>query len=249
MKTVKALVLVAAAEAMSIAGAREIDPSTYVLLPIVTLGEREIDLRFGSGSTGQHILPERDAGIGFGLGVSEHWFTEIAGQVRQASGSGVGFDSLEWENIVQVSEQGEWPVDLGVAVEVDRPRDPSLGTTVNLGPLLQKDIGRFQVNLNFLASHKFQAAQFPGVHWAYQFQAKYRYAPALEYGFQAFGSPGSTSRARVSFEDQTHRFGPMVLGKFRLSDGRGLQYNAAFLLGATNRSPERTLRFQLEYEF
>jgi hypothetical protein len=249
MKHARALLLAAATTAMSDAGARDIDPSTYLLLPTVTQDERELDFRFGDGSVGQNIPSEWDAGLGFGLGVTERWFTEFAVQYRAPSATGAGWDSLEWENILQVSEQGEWPVDVGIAIEIDKPRLSNVGTTVYVGPLLQKDLGRIQLNLNVLANRQIQSPQYREMHWTYQFQAKYSYAEALEFGVQGFGSPGSTSRAFVSYEDQTHRVGPVVLGKISLGSERALQYNTAFLLGMTSRSPARTLRLQLEYEF
>jgi hypothetical protein len=34
-----------------------------------------------------------------------------------------------------------------------------------------------------------------------------------------------------------------------LGGGRALKYDAALLFGTVNGSPDRTLRFQLEYEF
>ena len=228
--------------------AREIDPSTYLLLPGVTEGEHEVDVRMGDGSTGRHIPSERDLGIGFGVGVNSHWFTELAVQYRALSGTPDGFDSLEWENILQVAEPGEWPVDLGIMVAIDRPRDLAQGTALTVGPLLQKEFGRIQVNFNVLGSRLFGASP-TNVHWAYQFQVKYRQSQAFEYGVQGFGSPASTSRAWVAYEDQTHRLGPVVLGKFPLGGERAIQYNAGLLFGTTSRSPSRTLRLQVEYEF
>jgi hypothetical protein len=51
------------------------------------------------------------------------------------------------------------------------------------------------------------------------------------------------------YSDQVHRIGPVALGKFKFGRERSLAYNAAFLFGTTARSPDRTLRFQIEYEF
>ncbi len=249
MKHVRALLIAMAATAAPCAGAREIDPSAYLLLPSVTPGEREIEFRLGDGSVGRNVPAEWDTSIALGLGLTRSWFSEIAAQYRAPSGAGAGWDSFEWENILQVSEPGEWPVDVGVAFEVDRPRDASLGTTLYFGPLLQKDFRRVQVNLNILAARQVLSPQYRELHWTYQFQAKYRYEEALEFGVQAFGGPGSTSRAWVPYEDQTHRIGPAMFGKIPLGSARELQYDAAFLFGATTRSPARTLRLQVEYEF
>jgi hypothetical protein len=231
------------------ARARDIDPSTYMFFPQVDPTEREVDWHAGVGSDGRHIPFERDAGLGFGLAPSDSWFTELAIQYRQPDGAGTTFDSLEWENVFQLAEPGEWPVDLGWVVEIDQPHIASQGTTLTTGPLLQKDFGRLQANLNVLASYQVLLPQYAAMHWSYQAQVKYRARPEFEWGVQAFGSPSSTNHVHVDYADQTHRLGPLVTGRLLIGSGQSLQYNAAFLFGITDKSPSRTFRVQLEYEF
>lgn len=229
--------------------ARAVDASTYLLLPTVTLGEREIDLRYGDGSSGPLARGERNAGLGFGMGVSERWFSELSVQYRGIHGQPTGFDAVEWENIVQLAEQDEWNVDVGLLLEIERPKDPREGISLRMGPLLQKEFGRFQLNANALVSRHFQTAEFVAVQWRYQLQAKYRYSPPLEFGLQAFGNLSTSAHVWVPYEHQAHRIGPVVMGKFTVGNERSLLYNAAFLFGTTDHSPDRTFRLQLEYEF
>ena len=44
-------------------------------------------------------------------------------------------DAFEWENKFQVTEAGEYPVDLGFIVELERPQDRSEGYEMRVGPL------------------------------------------------------------------------------------------------------------------
>jgi hypothetical protein len=83
----------------------------------------------------------------------------------------------------------------------------------------------------------------------YQSQIKYRYSQPLEVGIQAFGRFSSGGQTWAPYPQQVQRLGPVVLGRLRLPHERSLSYNLAFLMGTTQRSPDQTLRFQVEYEF
>jgi hypothetical protein len=230
-------------------GARAVDAAAYLLQPVVTLGEREIDLRMGVGSAGEQTVLQRDAAIGFGKAVLDGWFSELSVQVHRIGARATEFDAVDWENIVQLSEQGEWPVDLGWVLEVERPRNPAEGMSIRMGPLLQREFGRIQVNANLVASRHFQTSTFQATQWHYQLQAKYRLRQPLEFGLQAFGTLGSRDAALEPYARQVHRVGPVVMGKFPIGPERTLAYNVGLLGGTTGHSPDRTLRAQLEIEF
>ncbi|HXR35545.1 MAG TPA: hypothetical protein VN754_06335 [Candidatus Binataceae bacterium] len=228
--------------------ARAVDPSAYLLLPTVTQGEREIDLRAGWGSGDATVNADKAAGLGFGYGVTQHWFTEVAVQYRRQGNTGTEFDAFEWENILQLAEPGEWPVDVGLALELERPRTMAEGTGVRVGPLLQKEFGMVQANLNLLLARHIHSSQFQSTSLNYQGQVKYRYSQPFEFGLQAFGNVGAVNRW-AGYEGETHRIGPVVLGKFPLANESSLSYNLGLLFGTTAKSPDRTLRLQVEYEF
>ena len=235
--------------AMTAAPAHGADPSTYLLLPGVTQGERELDTRYGVGSAGTTTRHQQDAGIGIGLGVGANWFSEIAVQYRRIGRNGTALDGFEWENIVALAEPGQWPVDVALAIEVEQAHDSREGPALRAGPLLQGEYGRFQANLNVMAGRHIHSAEFQATQLRYQAQVKYRYSRPLEVGLQAFGSLGSASQTWSAYADQVHRIGPVVLGRFVLPGERSISYNAGYLLGTSAHSPDRTLRLQLEYEF
>ena len=99
------------------------DASEYLFLPTVTQGEREVDWHFGVGSTGATTRQAADAGIGIGMGVTAHWYTELDLQYRQRGASGTALDAVEWENILQLAEPNQWPIDVGVVCAIERPQD------------------------------------------------------------------------------------------------------------------------------
>ena len=232
-----------------------VNAADYLFTPTVTQGEREIDLYGGSGSSGEKTRAESNAGLGFGYGVTQHWFTEFDIEYRWLSPVGTGLDAFEWENIIQIGEPGQWPIDIGMLCNVEKPYEASRnsskteGTSIRFGPLLQKDIGKVEVNLNLLLTHFFQSAAFSSTQFGYQGQIKYRYSPPLEVGIQAFGRSSAGAQSWAPYPQQVLRVGPVVLGRLRLPQERSLSYNVGFLMGTTQHSPDQTLRMQIEYEF
>jgi hypothetical protein len=227
----------------------------YLFTPTVTQGEREIDWHFGTGSSGDKTGAESNAGVNFGIGVTQHWFTELDIEYRRRSPVGTVFDALEWENILQIGEPGQWPVDIGMVFNVEIPNATSSGphrkdgSSVRFGPLLQKDIGKVEVNFNLLFARFFQGSALAATQLTYQSQIKFRYSPALEVGIQAFGRCSADGQTWAPYSGQVQRVGPVVLGRLGLPRERSLSYNVGFLFGTTNHSPDRTLRLQVEYEF
>ncbi len=241
--------VVAAVFALALAcnGARA-EVNAYVLMPNVTQGEHEFDFRFGSASRGDAVKAADVMALGWGYGVTGNWFTELSVQSAREAGRAMRFDSVEWENVLQMSEPGQWPVDVGVVAEVEKTRDPSEGWIVRFGPLLQRDFGRIQSNLNVLARHPFGSAVQGATRFEYQFQTKYRYREALEWGVQGFGDLGA-SKSPSGVSRQRHQVGPALFGALGLGRSRSLIYNVGYLIGTTDASHDRTLRAQIEFEY
>ncbi len=230
------------------------DPNDYIVDLDYARGEREIEAKLGAASGGGSAVPAGQAGqagaISWGTAASDDWFTEFYAQFANAvsQAHGGGFDSVSWENVYRFTEPGQYPIDVGGVLEIERSRASGQGWRVTTGPLMQTDIDRFQFNLNLLFSRNLDAS-FPGpTLLQYQFQAKYRGDEHFEPGMQALGDVGQWNRW-ASQDQQSVRLGPAVFGRFRLGPGRAFQYNAALLLGATHGAPDTTLRAQFEYEY
>jgi hypothetical protein len=226
-----------------------VDASDYLLLPTVVQGEREIDWRTGIASVGATTSSQADYAIGVGYGVTARWFTEVAVHSGQRQGSTLQIRDVAWENILQLAEPGEWPLDIGISFEVERSQRSQDQLDVTGGALLQKEFGIFQANLNILLNHVIEGTELATTRVQFQGQLKYRYSEPFEFGVQAFSYVSSYRATWAPYSDQVHRVGPVALGKLKFGRERSLAYNAAFLFGTTGRSPDRTLRFQIEYEF
>lgn len=225
-------------------------PAEYVWTPDVEYGEKEIDFKFGTAKPdgGER---EQAVSIGFGYGVTENWFTEIY-LIRERE-DGKGTTLSEWENKFQLTETGKYPVDVGFITELEATRTGTENYELTVGPLFQSEFGKVQLNGNLLFVRQFgpQDSNEPhntDVNFGYQWQVKYRWQPAFEFGLQGMGDVGNWNDWDPG-KEQNHRMGPAVFGKIPVTGKQAIRYNAALLFGVSDVAPDHTFRMQVEYEF
>ena len=180
--------------------------------------------------------------------MTQRWFTEIYQKYERTGDEGMHVDAWEWENKFQLTETGEYPIDAGFIVEIERPKDRSEGYEVRFGPLFQTEMGKFQLNGNLLFERHYRAQTQERTELGYQWQIKYRWQQQFEFGLQGFGEVGKWNQWD-SAEQRSHRTGPAVFGKIPLGNRQAIRYNAAWLLGASTSAHTQTFRMQVEYEF
>jgi hypothetical protein len=219
------------------------DPDDYVATPAVESGEREIELRLGTATEDPR---HSAASLAFGYGVTPWWATEIYGKWNRSDAT--RFDAFEWENRLQLTEAGQYFADFGLLVELERPHDRAEGYELRLGPLLQKDLGPVQANVNVLVGRRYRSSEPQVTELGYQWQIKYRWRPAFEFGAQGFGDIGPWNHWAAAHE-QSHVLGPAIFGKVGLGGRQAVKYDAALLFKVSSAAPGRTLRAQIEYEF
>ena len=224
-------------------------PADYVYSPIVEYGERELDFKAGASSP-QAGYNGRGASLGLGFGVREYWFTEI--YLKQERLCGITSNIAEWENKFQFTDTGEYPVDFGLITELEAPLSNNAPWEFKVGPLFQTDFGKIQLNGNLLFERAFGKTDGSGIpystNFGYQWQAKYRWQPILEFGVQSFGDMGKWNSWDKK-SGQNHRIGPAIFGKHSLGGRQIVKYNAALLFGTGGAAPTHTIRTQVEYEF
>lgn len=237
-----------AASLMSSPSVSVAGPADYVYEAAVEYGEREIDFKTGTAK-----LREGDranaTSLGFGWGVTSYWFTEVYAKWHKDPGQTSGFDAWEWENKFQLTETGKYPVDVGLILEIERPKDRAEGYEVRWGPLFQTEItDKIQANFNVLFQKHYRAEEAGPAEMFYQWQVKYRYRPEFEFGAQGFGEVGPWDHWAPSSE-QAHIAGPAIFGKLHVGTRQFIKYNAAVLFGMNHGAPRNTFRMQAEYEF
>jgi hypothetical protein len=219
-------------------------PADYVNVPNVENGEKEIDFKTGTAKLANGERAQQSS-IGFGYGVNEYWFTEVYYQYEREGSDAVSI--AEWENKFQLTETGKYPVDIGLVVEIEAPINKNQAYELTLTPLFQTDFGKVQLNGNLVITSTYGPDQTP-TQLGYQWQAKYRWKPAFEFGLQGFGGMGKWNDWDAANE-QDHKMGPAIFGKLDIGTHQAIRYNTAMLFGTSNGAANSTLRMQVEYEF
>ena len=234
------LLLLACIPALAQAG-----PAEKVYMPQVSYREWEIEFRGGALDwPGNPDNRAQQYVTDIGYGIAPRWFTELAVFYAKTPGGAARVEGYEWENVFQLTEIGEHWMDVGLFAEFAHDRLQKKNY-VELGPMFQKEFGRALVNLNLLFKHGLARDREPGTEFEYAWQWKWRGNTSFEPGLQGFGSFGRVGYLHAA----ENKIGPAFFGRVALGAGHTLRYDAALLFGTVNGSPDRTLRFQLEYEF
>ena len=214
-----------------------------VYAPVVEQGETEFEFRGGFRDF-NHAANERGFVFDVGYGVNSRWRTEAVLEYSSEGGDPGRLESLEWENVFVLTEQGQHWMDVGLLAEYEHSF-ASGPDTLKIGPLLQKEIGPTVANLNLRFDREVGKGASNAVELNYAWQVKWRGNEALEWGVQGFGKLGEIEHLG---QGDSHIAGPAVFGATRLHGRNKLRYNAAVLAGLNRAAPDATVRFQVEYE-
>jgi hypothetical protein len=111
-------------------------------------------------------------------GVTDHWDLALYHVFAQESGSSFKFDSWRAETRYRLGEKGEWPVDLLLYFEVERPAAFAEPWEFEEKIILGKDIGPIGLVANLVAEQKFLHAR-DGHRWEVDLGARYEIVPQL----------------------------------------------------------------------
>lgn len=211
-------------------GSAAADPGYYVVTAYDNAGKTFVDFRYWTVKArngAETVWPE----LGIGYGVNSRWTTELF-----VSGIGPGnvrarLSSINWQNDVQLT-QGEWPVDIALHTQLIRTPDDDQHA-IEIGPALQTDIGRTQLNANLVFERIRVRHDWTPTRLKYQWQVRHRWLPGLHVGAQGFGELGGRWDDWAPAARQSHRAGPAVFSDLALGSGQTLKLQAAWLVGKT----------------
>ncbi len=219
------------------------DPASKIYLPQAVYGEWELEMRGGFENWDRHDGGNAQQYVfDIGRGITSRWFSELAFFYSKTDASSGELDEIKSENIFVLTEPGQYWLDIGLIAEYVRNRAEHVNE-IEFGPLLQKEIGNEQFNLNF----EFERELVGGAETelTYGWQWKHRGNPLLEWGLQGFGEFGEIDDLG---HEHVHKIGPALFGQMRTAERNKIKYDAALLFGVTNSTPDTTLRVQFEYE-
>lgn len=220
------------------------DPGYYLVTVYENEGEVNLDYRFwnvkfpGSSAT---IWPE----IGVGYGVTKRWYTELLASYIGSNTMATKLSSLNWQNDYLLT-QGQYDFDL--ALHTNLVHNYGGGNALEYGPVLQTELGRLQLNANLIFERPFNTGRANPTQLKYQWQTKYRWKPAFQFGLQGFGEVGPWDHWSPG-NRQSHRLGPMISGILPVGNAGEFKYQAAFLTGSIYGSDGHMFSMRLQYEF
>jgi len=215
-----------------------------VYAPYVEQGEVELEYRGGYDiDDNDDVDGAWKQKIAIGYGVNNYWFTELYGEFEKEgeSESNIKFSAIEWENKFQLTQPGQYWLDLGLLTELEY-NTAGGADKVEVKALLAKDIGKFTHLANLGVEREFgedsdDATEF-GVSWS----SRYRYMPSFEPGFEIHSEFGRLDDGS-SFNEEDHRIGPVIYGQLG-----AIKYDVGYLVGVSDGAPDGTIKALLEYE-
>ena len=216
-----------------------------VYSPYVEKGELEVEY------LGQYDFDENsdvdgawEQAIAVGYGITERWATELKAELEREgeSDADTEFTAIEWENVFQLTEQGQYWADVGLLTEL-KYNTSGGADKGELKLLLAKDVNRFSHLANLIVEREFGEDASDETEYGLAWSTRYRYKPEFEPGIElhsGFGEIGGGS----SYNEQSHQVGPVFYG----SIGH-FGYEVGTLFGVSDASPDAAVKAILEYEW
>jgi len=215
-----------------------------VYSPNVERGEAELEMR---AHTTFDSDPAKDDQQKYkfeaGYGIADKWFTAIGSTVAKDSNGDLQNQEVFWENIIQLTEQGEYWVDAGLYLEYAVARGAGTPDEIESKLLLEKSVGNFLHTANLVFVREVGSGAANTTNFEYAWRSKYFISRELEVGVEIYGEMGEFGHVLPS-NQQDHRIGPVISGKLGQS-----KYELGYLFGASDAAPNGTLKFNIEYEF
>ena len=212
-----------------------------VYSPYVTKGQTEFELRGAQQRDGDPAMNgTRNVEISVAHAFTDWWRPEIyLGEYEHAPGEPAQWIGNEFENVFQLAPQGEYWADPGVLLSYGQKRQPGVPSTLEFGPLLEKQTGRINQRLNLIWEKEVGA----GASGKYAFRTAYQFAYKVSKAF----APGIEVYLRPS--DNSYQLGPIVRGELLSSHGTELAYRFGVVFGLNAAASSQTFLAHIEYGF
>jgi len=174
--------------------------------------------------------------LAYGRSLSDRWFAELYLVGKKSAEQSFDIQAYELEAKWQLTEQGEFWADWGMLFELEKEANDDkweLAAAV----LLEKEWRRWSGAANFYIVNEWGSSVENELESKLGLQARYRYSKAFEPAIEFYSG------------QDTRGLGPAFLGQRRMGNGQRLAWEFGAIFGLDNKSPNRTLRFLLEFEF
>jgi len=174
--------------------------------------------------------------LAVGKSFSDRLFVEGYLIANDNKDNNFSLEAYEIEAKWQLTEQGEYAVDWGVMVELEKERHEGnweLATVL----LMEKEWGRWVGAANLWAIFEWGDTRKDELESSLAVQARYRYSRSLEPALEFYSG------------QDTRGLGPVLMGDIRVGSGKKLHWETGAIIGLDSKTPDNTWRFLMEYEF
>ena len=216
-----------------------------VYSPIVQKGEWEFEWRGGIDFDNREDKDNKQKQkYAVGYGVTDRWFTEIYGEIeKEAVQEEFDFTTIEWENIVQLFEQGKYWLDAGLYLAYETTVQDEKPENLEAKILLEKSLPHFTHTANFIFEKQMGDGGEEDLEAGFAWSSRYRFKEFLEPGIEFHADFGELKESNP-YSSQTHQLGPVLYGKLF----KHFKYDVGYLFGLTDAAPEGSVKWILEYE-
>lgn len=226
-----------------------VQASHKIYSPYVEQGEVELEMRTHTTFDSVASKNSQDkTKLEAGYGVTEKWFTAIGGEIKDNAAGRPEYQATFWENIFQLTEQGEHWVDVGAYVEYKKAHKAGEFDELEGKLLLEKNVGRYVNTANLVVVRNMGSNAPSEINFEYAWRTKYLMSDNFEPGIEIYGEMGELGNF-AAYKQQDHRIGPVFSGEFKTSGTGKWKYELGYLFGISDAAPDGTLKFNIEYEF
>jgi high-affinity iron transporter len=223
----------------------EVFATKKVYSPIVEKGEVEVEFRGGIDFDSRDSKNNKQVyKYALGYGVTERWFTEIYGETEKAAyDNDYEFVAVEWENRLQLFEQGKYWLDAGLYFAYETTVKEKTADKVEAKILLEKTFGNFLHTANIIFENEVGGGANNQMTAGLAWSSRYRWQKSFESGLEWYSDFGELGQS-WAYRKQSHQVGPVFYGEI----GEHIKYDIGYLFGLTDVAPEGRLKWILEYE-
>jgi len=226
-------------------GATKGEAGYKIYSPLVEKGEIELEWRgWYDIDDAQDKDGRQQNKFALGYGVTERWFTELYGEVeRDAGENGYEFKAVEWANRLQLTEQGQYWMDVGLYFSYETTVKEKTADKVEAMILLEKSLDRFTHRVNVIFEKEVGGGAREETEAGLALSSRYRWRSVFEPGIEWYSSFGELNEGK-SFDEQKHRVGPVFYGKVG-----PVKYDIGYLFGVSDAAVDGVWKWVLEYEY
>lgn len=195
-----------------------------------------------------HADDETETRFELGYGVNRWWRATGVVEVVDTASAGPRVQAYTVENVIVLPRPAWLPFQWGLYGEYEVGARGGAPDKVELKALFSGDVGKFENRVNLVAEREVGAGAADETEYEYAVQTRYKFNDDVALGLQASGDLGTSERFG-HLSDLEHVVGPIVAGEFHLPGVKSeFEFEAAYLVGVTDESPDDVVRLQVEWE-